>query len=399
MRSAGKRATPLFLLAGRRVGVLSRSCSSQEEVKVTRFPVEVLNSYVGKVFKSFGVPHEDAELAAEVLTQSDLRGIDSHGVARLATYVDLFKNGRLEANPEIKIVRENASTATVDGGNGLGLVVGPKANKIAIEKADAVGSGWVSVRNTNHFGFAGYYPLQTMKTKDRIGWAMTNTTPLVVPLGGSQPYLGTNPIAVSFPGNKEKGIVIDLATSSVAWGKVEIAQRKRKPIPTGWGVCKQGKATNDPSDVIPHGALLPLGVDRDRSIHKGYCLSVLVDLLCCALSGASWGPYTPPFTLDIPTTNLTGKVGIGFGHFFGAMRLDGFIDPPDFLKTIDDYCEVFRSAPKEELNEMGHLAEILMPGDPEWRQESIRRTEGIPLVEPVVQDLMSVSKITGVPFP
>eukprot|EP01089_Gocevia_fonbrunei_P006780 TRINITY_DN1776_c0_g1_i1.p1 TRINITY_DN1776_c0_g1~~TRINITY_DN1776_c0_g1_i1.p1 ORF type:complete len:242 (-),score=49.56 TRINITY_DN1776_c0_g1_i1:618-1343(-) len=207
---------------------LERRFSKTSSTQV--FTAEYLRTYVIKVFKSLHVPTEDAELAADVLLESDIRGIESHGVARLKTYVELFKAGLMEPNPKITIVRETPSTATVDGGNGLGLVVGPKANQIAIDKATNVGSGWVSVCNSNHFGIAGYYALKSMD-KSCIGWAMTNTTPLVVPLGSSEKYLGTNPIAVSFPGNKEQGIVIDMATSAVAWGKIEIAKRKQKKSP------------------------------------------------------------------------------------------------------------------------------------------------------------------------
>src|SRR5690349_17282293 len=190
------------------------------------FSAEYLNNFCLEVFKYFGVVDADARQAADVLLRSDLRGIDSHGVARLHTYVEMLELGRIHPRPKIKIVREKASVATVDGDNGLGLVVGPKANEIAMDKAEQHGSGWVSVCNTNHFGFAGYYPLKALE-RDLIGWAMTNSTKLVAPLWGAERMLGTNPLAIAFPGYKEPPIVIDMATSAVAYGKIEIALRKK----------------------------------------------------------------------------------------------------------------------------------------------------------------------------
>src|SRR5258708_4700921 len=221
------------------------------------FSADYLKTFCTQVFIHFGVPRSDAEQAADVLAKSDLRGIDSHGVARLHTYFDMFALGRINPKPDIKIVREKQSVATVDGDNGLGLVVGPKANEIAMEKAERHGSGWVSVRYTNHFGIAGYYPLKALE-RDLIGWAMTNTTKLVAPLFGAERMLGTNPIAIAFPGFAEPPIVIDMATSAVAYGKIEIALRKKTQVPHGWIVDKNGAPTTDPGDMIAGGAQLPL---------------------------------------------------------------------------------------------------------------------------------------------
>ena len=179
-----------------------------QDEELSRFPAEHLRHFSAAVFMHFGVSKADAEQAADVLARSDLRGIDSHGVARLHTYFDMLELGRINPNPNIKSVREKTSVATVDGDNGLGLVVGPKANEIAMDKAERYGSGWVSVCNTNHFGIAGYYPLKALE-RDLIGWAMTNSTKLVAPLWGAERMLGTNPIAIAFPGYKEPPIAID----------------------------------------------------------------------------------------------------------------------------------------------------------------------------------------------
>jgi L-2-hydroxycarboxylate dehydrogenase (NAD+) len=354
------------------------------------YPIEQLAEFSERVFRHFGVPEAEARLAADVLAASDLRGIDSHGVARLHTYFDMLTLGRINPRPEIRIVRQLAGTATVDGDNGLGLVVGPRANEIAMEKAEAVGSGWVSVCNTNHFGIAGYYPLQALK-RDLIGWAMTNATKLVAPLWSAERMLGTNPIAIAFPGKEEPPIVIDLATSAAAYGKIEIAMRKQQPIPLGWAIDADGAVTDDPRAMIEGGALQPLGGDREHGGHKGYCLSAMVDILTSVLSGANWGPFAPPFALrqEIPERS----VGRGIGHFFGALRIDGFIDLDEFKRQVDEWIRVFRAA-----RPAAGTSGPWIPGDPEREAEAVRRESGIPLIPAVIDDLRDISRRTGIPF-
>jgi len=325
-----------------------------------------------------------------VLICADLRGIDSHGVARLHSYYELLEEGRINPSPRIKLVRSTASTATVDGDNGLGLVVGPHANRIAMDLADKSGTGWVSVCNTNHFGIAGYYVLKALE-RDMIGWAMTNSTKLVTPLWGAESMLGTNPIAIAFPGKHEPPIVIDMATSAVALGKIEMALRKGAAIPSGWATDRDGSITTNPADVFSGGTLLPLGSDRERGGHKGYCLGMMVDILSAVLSGANWGPFTVPFAIrnEIPTRS----VGKGIGHFFGAMRIDAFIDADEFKTQVDEYIHVFRATrPAPGTNGP------LIPGDPERHAEAERREKGVPLVAAVVEDLLDISKKTGIPL-
>jgi L-2-hydroxycarboxylate dehydrogenase (NAD+) len=359
-------------------------------VETQSFPAETLRSFSARVFEHFGVPGGDALLAASVLSCADLRGIDSHGVARLKTYFDMLQLGRINPKPRISIVRESASTATVDGDNGLGLVVGPKANAIAMEKAREAGTGWVSVRNTNHYGIAGWYVLEALK-QDLIGWAMTNSTKLVAPLWGAERMLGTNPIAIAFPGLEEPPIVIDMATCAAAYGKIEIALRAGEQIPEGWAIGKDGRVTREPTGMIDGGALLPLGSDREHGGHKGYALAIMVDVLCAVLSGANWGPFTPPFALqqEMPVRS----VGVGIGHFFGAMRIDAFIDTDEFKRQIDDLVRTFR-ATKPAPGTSGPI----LPGDPEREAERVRSREGIPLVLPVVRELQDLARRTGIPL-
>jgi L-2-hydroxycarboxylate dehydrogenase (NAD+) len=354
------------------------------------FSADYLSEFAASVFMHFGISEPDAAQAADVLAASDLRGIDSHGVARLHTYFEMLELGRINPKPNIRIIREKLSVATVDGDNGLGLVVGPKANEIAMDKAEQHGSGWVSVCNTNHFGIAGYYPLKALE-RDLIGWAMTNTTKLVAPLWGAERMLGTNPIAIAFPGYEEPPIVIDMATSAVAYGKIEIALRTKSTVPKGWIVDKGGRATTDPQDMIDGGAQLPLGSEKELGGHKGYALAAMVDILCCILSGANWGPFAPPFALRQEIPERT--VGKGIGHFFGAMQIDGFIDKDEFKKQIDEWIRVFRKT-KPAPGTKGPL----IPGDPEREAEAMRRKGGIPLIKPVVDDLLDISRKTGIPF-
>jgi L-2-hydroxycarboxylate dehydrogenase (NAD+) len=360
------------------------------QVDFKLFPIEALRQFNMRVFLHLGVPKEDAAQAAEVLAAADLRGIDSHGVARLHTYFDMLTLGRINPKPRIKIIRSTPSTARVDGNNGLGLVVGPQANRIAMDIAEKSGSGWVSVCNTNHFGIAGYYVLQALK-RDLIGWAMTNSTKLVAPLWGAERMLGTNPLAIAFPGKEEPPIVIDMATSATAYGKIEIARRRGEPIPEGWAVDRKGRGTTNAIGMIEGGAMLPLGSNRERGGHKGYGLAMMVDILCCMLSGANWGPFAPPFALrqEIPKRS----VGKGIGHFFGAMRIEGFIDGDEFKRQVDDYIRVFR-ATKPAPGTNGPL----IPGDPERDAEKVRREQGVPLILPVVEELRDISQKTGIPF-
>src|SRR6201988_594543 len=227
------------------------------------YPIEVLREFSTRIFLHFRGPQGDAIQAADVLACADLRGIDSHGVARMYSYFGMLSEGHINPKAKIKIVRSTASTATVDGDNGLGLVVGPQANRIAMDMAEKAGSGWVAVCNTNHFGIACYYVLKALE-RDLIGWAMTNSTKLVAPLWGAERMLGTNPIAIAFPGYKEPPIVIDMATSAAAYGKIEIARRRGEPVPKGWVVDKHGRETTNPQDMIDGGAQLPLGSERER---------------------------------------------------------------------------------------------------------------------------------------
>ncbi|MEQ8470887.1 MAG: Ldh family oxidoreductase [Marinoscillum sp.] len=354
-------------------------------------PHDQLFQFTKSILQAAGCPEKDARLAAEVLISADLRGVDSHGVARLVGYVRLIDKKRVNTVPETRIVHETPSTAVMDGDSGLGLVVGPKAMNLAIDKAKKVGSGWVSVRNSNHFGIAGYHSMLAIKD-DCIGISMTNASPLVAPTFSKERLLGTNPIAVAIPADKEPPFVLDMATTTAANGKLEILQRKNAKAPTGWVQDANGEVTTDAFGVKNGGALLPLGGDREHGSHKGYGLSSVVDIFSAVLSGANYGPWVPPFVAFMePAADPVGK---GIGHFFGAMRIDGFRPAGEFKSHMDNWIGRFRNA---EPIMKGH--DVLIPGDPERKLEQDRKKDGIPLLDPVVEDLKSLSDRFGVDFP
>jgi LDH2 family malate/lactate/ureidoglycolate dehydrogenase len=338
-----------------------------------------LRNFTEDIFSAMGCSPEHARLAADVLLKSDLRGIDSHGVARLRGYVRLWENKRINARPDIQIVHQTATTATVDGDAGLGLIVAPFAMRLAIEKAQQYGSGWVSVRNSNHFGIAGYHALMAAE-KDMIGFAMTNASPLVSPTYSSERLLGTNPMCYAFPAGKYAPVVVDMATSAAANGKLEIAQRLGKQVPEGWIQDKHGNNTTDPHALKSGGALLPLGSDAEHGSHKGFALSATVDILSAVLSGANYGPWVPPFVafLDPPAD----PVGLGIGHFVGAMRVDGFRPVDEFKSHLDNWIERFKAS-----DTIDPAQRVIIPGEPETSAEADRKVNGIPLDGQVIQDL------------
>jgi LDH2 family malate/lactate/ureidoglycolate dehydrogenase len=347
-----------------------------------------LRTFTQNIFLSMGCSNEHAALAADVLLLSDLRGIDSHGVARLIGYVRLWENKRINANPNITIVHETPTTATIDGDAGLGLVVAPFAMSLAIQKAEQYGSGWVSVRNSNHFGIAGYHTLMAVE-KDMIGFAMTNASPLVAPTFSNERLLGTNPMCYAFPAGKYPPVVIDMATSAAANGKLEIAQRLGKQVPEGWIQDKEGNFTTDPHALKTGGSLLPLGSDREHGSHKGFGLSATVDILSAVLSGANYGPWVPPFVafLDPPAD----PVGLGIGHFVGAMRVDGFRPVDEFKIHLDNWITRFKSASTIDPDQ-----KVIIPGEPELEAETDRKKNGIPLVDAVVNDLNTLAEKFGI---
>lgn len=347
------------------------------------YSLSALQKFTKEVFNHMGCPPEHTELATEVLLSADLRGIDSHGIARLSGYLRLWEAKRINANPKIKVVHETPSTAVIDGDGGLGLVVAPKAMEVAISKAKIAGTGWVAVKNSNHFGIAGYHAMKALD-HDMIGMAMTNASPLVAPTFSIERLLGTNPIAVAIPANKQPAFIADFATTTAANGKLEILQRKNADAPIGWIQNKYGNPSINAHELKDGGALIPLGSDREHGSHKGYCLGAWVDIFSAVLSGANYGPWVPPFVSFLAPP--ADPVGEGIGHFFGAMRIDAFRPANEFKKHMDNWITRFRSAKTVEGE-----SRVLIPGDPEREMSEERMKNGVPLNEKVVEDLLSLA--------
>ena len=344
---------------------------------------EILNGFICRIFAAIGLNEADQKQAAAVLLAADLRGVESHGLARLSGYIRLWEKKRINARPNIRVVHELATTATVDGDEGLGLVVAPFAMDLAISKAKQYGSAWVAVKNSNHFGIAAYHAMMALP-EDMIGIAMTNASPLVAPTFSIERMLGTNPMCFAFPAKKYDPIVIDMATAAAANGKLEIAQRANKKIPEGWLQTKEGNASSDPNELKNGGSLLPLGSDIAHGSHKGFGLSATADILSAVLSGANFGPWVPPFVSFLePAENPVGK---GIGHFFGAMRIDGFRAKEDYYQSIDTWIERFKAAKPKDANQP-----LIIPGEPEMMAYRNYSKIGIPINQIVYEDLKKMA--------
>ena len=349
-----------------------------------------LQTFCEAIFTKMGYNTTAAQLATKVLLSADIRGIDSHGIARLSGYVRLWQAGRIVTTTEPHIIHETPSTATIDGGSGLGLLVAPYAMQIAIDKAKNVGSGWVSVQHSNHFGIAGYHAMMALEN-DMIGIAMTNASALVAPTFSKQKMLGTNPIAVAVPAGVQPAFVADFSTTTAANGKLEILQRKNEATPTGWVQDEHGSEITDANILKKGGALLPLGGDREHSSHKGFCLGSIVDILSGVLSGANYSQWVPPFPAYIPMpNNMPGK---GLGHFFGAMRIDAFRPANEFKTDMDNWITSMQNATAINENQ-----KVIIPGSPEREMETYRLKNGIPILQLVVDDLVKLGDELSVEF-
>jgi L-2-hydroxycarboxylate dehydrogenase (NAD+) len=363
-----------------------------EETRV-RVWAEPLKAFCVRVFEKLDVSEEDVHIAADVLVTADLRGVDSHGVARLRRYVDGLRNGMAVAHPQERVVAETPTTAVIDAGAGLGHPVSRRAMEKAIQKAKDYGSGFVTVRNSNHYGIAGYYAMMALE-HDCIGMSMTNASVLVVPTFGRNAALGTNPIAVAAPADRERPFVLDMATSAVPRGKLEVYNRLEKPLPLGWATDETGTPTTDAGRVLKNskqragGGLLPLGGAGELlSGHKGYGLALWVDIFCGVLAGAAYAD------LVYPRTGEGRPLPSQIGHFFGAWRVDAFRPVDEFKAAMDDLQRRLKDTPKAEGE-----TRIYIHGEKEFEEVERRSREGIPLNPKVAADLRAVGEELGVEY-
>lgn len=344
-----------------------------------------LRDFSKRAMMKMGVSEDDAFKVADNLVSSNLRGIDSHGVARLGRYVDGIKTGYIIPDAKPEVVKESSVLANVDGHNGLGQVMGWFGMELAINKAKQEGIGFVTVLNSNHYGYAGYYPLMALEN-DFVGVSMTNSAPLVVPTFGKNAIIGTNPIAVTAPTAKNRPWVMDFATSVVPRGKLEVYNRLGKKLPAGWATDEKGHVTDDPGRVLKNlgsllgGGLLPLGgAGEEHGGHKGYGLNVMVDLFCAILSGSNYGPHV--------VSKKEGKINFPrVGHMFMAIDPDYLVGKEEFKKNMDRYIDELINSDKAEGEKR-----IYVHGEKEFEEQERREKNGIPLDSKTVESLLSIS--------
>jgi len=348
--------------------------------------------FTEQVFETFGVSKENAHTCADNLVTADLRGIPSHGVARLQRYVDGMKSGVILPLAKPEIVMDFPSNATVDGHAGLGQIVGNFSTKLAIEKAKQTGVGIVAVRNSNHYGIAGYYS-QMILNEGMLGISLTNSAPLVVPTFGKEMIIGTNPISLTAPTKRHRPFFLDMATSVVPRGKLEVYNREEKPLPEGWAVDENGAVTTDAGKVLSNmlnragGGILTLGGEGELfSGYKGYGMSMIVDILSGVLSGGAYA--------DLVNRKIDGKPApANVSHFFMALKIENFVDMDTFTDHMDDFIDRLKNSQKAEGQER-----IFIHGEKEYEKFEQYKKEGVPLQDKVYAALQEIGKERNIPF-
>jgi L-2-hydroxycarboxylate dehydrogenase (NAD+) len=351
--------------------------------------VDVLRKFTVAVLKKLGVPAKDAEIVVDVLIVADQRGIDSHGLQRFKRYTDGLQAGVMKPITEVKILKETPNTLLVSGGDGLGQVVSYRTMKLVIDKALKDNVAFAAVRDSNHYGIAGYYSMMALE-HDLIGISVTNTAPLVVPTFGKNAVVGTNPVSIAVPAGKERPFVLDMATSTVTRGKIEVYGREGKTMPITWATDELGRATQDIPRVLDNwlakrgGGLLPLGgAEEESGGHKGYGLSLAIDIFSGVLSGSAFGSNL------YAKKNVPAKVS----HFLGAIKIGAFIEPALFKSMMDEYINILKNSEKAAGKDR-----IYIHGEKEFELYEQRKEE-VPLYYGVVKELRQVGQEVGITPP
>jgi LDH2 family malate/lactate/ureidoglycolate dehydrogenase len=344
---------------------------------------EKLTNFTIRALQKMGVPYEGARITADMLVLTDLRGVDSHGVARLASlYIKGLQEGRINPTPKPEISSQALATAVMDGDRGLGFVIGHQAMTEAIRRAETAGAGFVSVRNSTHFGASAVYAMMALE-HDMIGISMTDATLAVAPPGSSKPGIGTNPLAVAVPTGNKPPFIFDMATSVVAIGKLEIARREGHSLPVGWVMDEDGLPITDPDKrVRGEGGLLPLGGTPTLRSYKGFGLAMVVEILCSVLAGE-------PATISRNSPEVRSPAG----HFFGALNVASFSPLETFKKSMDEMLEATQNLPR-----LPGVEKVYVAGDYEAEIEKNRRANGIPLHPAVVSSLKDIAEELGVEY-
>lgn len=341
-----------------------------------------LHGQIVAILCAWGTAQDAASETADLLVEADLMGIDSHGIALLTLYDELIASGRVVASARPEVVRSFGATAVIDAGGALGHVPSLRAMELAMERARSFGIGAVAVRNSNHFGAAGVYALRAARA-GLIGVAMTAVhDSAIVPTFGREPRFGTNPIAFAAPGRGGPGFVLDMATSTVAIGKVKLAVRAGKPLPEGWALDRDGRPQTDAVQALSDRLMTPLGGDRQSGGHKGYGLAAMVEILCTTLAGASYAPLRPQ---DAARNNV--------GQFLMAIAPEAFREPGAFEDDLDALVACLRATPPA-----AGQAAVLVAGDPEAAARRVREAEGVPMPRSLLDDIAAIAGRCGAPF-
>jgi L-2-hydroxycarboxylate dehydrogenase (NAD+) len=343
-----------------------------------------LRSFTEQVFMKTGVVSEEAKIAADVLIEADLRGFDCHGLARLYPYFQRIKKGLIETKPQIEIKWLTPTTGYCNGGNGIGMIVGWYAMKACLQRAGELGSAFLTVKRSNHFGIAGYFSSMALDS-NMIGLAMCNASPRVVPTGGTTGILGTNPISLAVPDKEGEPFILDMSTSAVSSGKIDVALRKCEKIPAGW-VYPSVEPFLDSEGVVPMSVLqYPLGGVRETGGYKGYGLALMVDILAGVLSGANFGSRL--------AASKKSNTEADIGHFFGAWQISGFRSVEEFRRDFTLLRRDIKSSPLEPAVER-----IFIPGEPEVLKKKANQKKGIPILPVTIRQLEKIAAELNIVF-
>jgi L-2-hydroxycarboxylate dehydrogenase (NAD+) len=351
---------------------------------IAYFPVHIVEELMRDVFEALGVPAEDARICADVLITADLRGIESHGVGRLKYYYDRIQAGVQSTKTEIEIVKETETTAVIDGHHGMGHVIAYRAMRLAMDKARQYGLGAVAVRNGTHYGIAGYYPLMAAK-EGMMGLSVTNARPAQAPTFGTEPMLGTNPIAFAAPSDMGYPFCFDGATSISQRGKIEVAVRAEKPIPEGLIVDPEGNPLTDPDQILEdlgkaRAAFLPLGgAGEELGGYKGYDLATMVEILSASLCAGVFLKDLLGFAPD------GSRRPYMLGHFFLAMDIEHFVPLDVSMRITGQILRALQNSRKEPGQDRIYVA-----GEKEYEMARIVRERGIPINRNLRRDLQAM---------
>ena len=346
-----------------------------------RYQAKELHDMGVGIFEAVGLSHDNAEIFMDSLLQSELRGVTSHGITRLKAYSDKIRTGQIDGNAQPEILFQSPSTLSIHAHNAPGCIAGSFAMKHCIAKARESGVCFAGVRGSSHYGFGAFYAMQAAK-EHMIGFSVCNADAAVVPFGGARPMLGTNPLSVAIPAGKQPWLVLDMATSVVAKGKVNLAEKLGKTIPQGWIIDQDGNPTTNPSDIL-HGALLPFGGP------KGYAIALIIDVLCATLAGAK---SSTEITSFFSGTDPKGFQDVGF--FMGAIDISKFMPLEQFNARIDELFQSVKSCPPAP-----GFQEVMIPGEIESRRTNQQLNEGIEISDPIVQELKALAEHYGIQHP